>query len=70
MQPFQSECKKEAVQFAPGLSWMVYTETVPHSVIAGQYALEQTFLVESEAMVIPGSAPVNLLESMVGARLV
>jgi len=67
---FQSECRKEEVKFAPGSSWMVYTETVPHSVIAGQYALEQSFLVEPEAMVVPGSAPVNVLESMVGARLV
>jgi len=67
---FQSECKKEEIQFAPGSSWMVYTETVPHSVVAGQYALEQTFLVDPEAMVIPGSAPIAVLEAMAGARLV
>jgi hypothetical protein len=67
---FQRDCVKESVQFPPGSSWMVYTETVPHAVLAGQYALEQTFLVEREAMVTPESAPVSILEKMAGAPLV
>lgn len=67
---FQLGCAREKVQFAPGSSWMVYTETVPHAVLAGQYALEQTFLVDPEAMVVAESAPVRILERMVGARLV
>ncbi len=67
---FQAECVREEVQFAPGSSWMVYTETVPHAVLAGQYALEQTFLVDPAAMVTPESAPVAVLEKMAGARLV
>jgi 3-deoxy-D-manno-oct-2-ulosonic acid (Kdo) hydroxylase len=67
---FQGVCAKEYFQFAPGSSWMVYTETVPHAVLAGQYALEQTFLVDPAAMVTPESAPVRVLEKMAGARLV
>lgn len=67
---FQRECRKEEIRFAPGSSWMVFTETVPHAVIAGQYALEQTLLVEPEATVVPDSAPVAVLEAMAGARLV
>jgi hypothetical protein len=67
---FQSSCVREEVQFAPGSSWMVYTETVPHAVLAGQYALEQTFLVDPSAMVTPESAPVAVLEKMAGAKLV
>jgi 3-deoxy-D-manno-oct-2-ulosonic acid (Kdo) hydroxylase len=67
---FQESCAKEYVEFAPGSSWMVYTETVPHAVLAGQYALEQTFLVDPAAMVTPESAPVAVLEKMAGARLV
>jgi hypothetical protein len=67
---FQRDCVKESVQFPPGSSWMVYTETVPHAVLAGQYALEQTFLVDQAAMVTPESAPVAILEKMAGARLV
>ena len=67
---FQQSCVKEHVEFAPRSSWMVYTETVPHAVLAGQYALEQTFLVDPAAMVTPDSAPVAVLEKMAGARLV
>ncbi len=67
---FQRECTKESFQFPAGSSWMVYTETVPHSVHAGQYALEQTFLVRPEAMVTPESSPLAILEKMAGARLV
>jgi hypothetical protein len=67
---FQAHCVREHVQFAPGSSWMVYTETVPHAVIAGQYALEQTFLVDPDAIVTPDSAPIAILERMAGARLV
>ena len=66
---FQSSCKRQNVQFAPGSSWMVYTETVPHAVLAGQYALEQTFLVDPAAMVTPESAPIAILERMAGAKL-
>lgn len=67
---FQETCVREHLEFAPGSSWMVYTETVPHAVLAGQYALEQTFLVDPAAMVTPESAPVAVLEKMAGARLV
>jgi 3-deoxy-D-manno-oct-2-ulosonic acid (Kdo) hydroxylase len=67
---FQKSCVKEYFQFLAGSSWMVYTETVPHAVLAGQYALEQTFLVDPGAMVTPESAPVAVLEKMAGARLV
>jgi 3-deoxy-D-manno-oct-2-ulosonic acid (Kdo) hydroxylase len=65
---FQRTCHREAIQFPPGSSWMVYTETVPHAVLAGQYALEQTFLVDAAAMVTPESAPIAVLEKMAGTR--
>lgn len=61
---FQRTCVREQVKFAPGSSWMVYTETVPHAVLAGQYALEQTLLVDPAAMVTPESAPVAVLERL------
>jgi 3-deoxy-D-manno-oct-2-ulosonic acid (Kdo) hydroxylase len=67
---FQSNCRRENVKFAPGSSWMVYTETVPHAVLGGQYALEQTLLVDPGAMVTPDSAPIAVLEKMAGTRLV
>ncbi|HMD19702.1 MAG TPA: Kdo hydroxylase family protein [Alloacidobacterium sp.] len=67
---FQTNCPKHAFNFPPGTSWMVYTDTVPHAVLAGQYALEQTFLVSPEALVTPETSPLKVLEEIAGASLV
>ncbi len=67
---YQRDAHKESFGFAPGASWMVFTDTVPHAVLAGQYALEQTFLVDREAQVAPEHAPLTVLEEMAGTKLV
>ena len=67
---FQAESERYSFQFPAGSSWMVYTDTVPHAVLAGQYALEQTLLVEPAALVAPEHAPLTVLEAIAGARLV
>jgi hypothetical protein len=67
---FQAECRKEYLEFPPGSSWMVYTDMVPHAVLSGQYALEQTFLVEHGAMVSPEFSPLSVLQAMTHSTLV
>jgi hypothetical protein len=67
---YQAECVKYAWQFPAGSSWMVYTDTVPHAVLAGQYALEQTLLVNPEALVTPETSPLKVLEQIAGTALV
>lgn len=67
---YQQNCPKYEYKFPPGSSWMVYTDTVPHAVLAGQYALEQTFLVSPDAMVAPEFAPLRVLEEITAAKLV
>jgi len=67
---FQADCRKDYLQFPAGSSWMVYTDMVPHAVLSGQYALEQTFLVEHQAMVSPESSPLSVLEAMTHSALV
>ena len=67
---FQAECAKYPWQFPAGSSWMVYTDTVPHAVLAGQYALEQTLLVAPEALVTPETSPLKVLEGIAGTSLV
>jgi len=66
---WQAACKKYGFQFPPGSSWMVYTDTVPHAVLAGQYALEQTLLVAPQAMVRPEVSPLRVLEEIAQAVL-
>jgi hypothetical protein len=67
---FQAECAKYPWQFPAGSSWMVYTDTVPHAVLSGQYALEQTLLVEPDALVKPETSPLKVLEGIAGTTLV
>ncbi len=67
---YQAQGKREAWSFPPGSSWIVYTDMVPHAVLAGQYALEQTYLVAPEAMVAPEHSPLAVLQGMTGERLI
>ena len=48
---------------------MVYTDMVPHAVLAGQYALEQTYLIAPEAMIAPEHSPLRVLQAMTDASL-
>ncbi len=66
---FQKNSPKYNLEFPPGSCWMVYTDGVPHAVMSGQYALEQTFIIPPEALVSPQAAPVRVLESVTGTAM-
>lgn len=66
---YQEKYPKTRIEFPPGSSWLVYTDTVPHAVLTGRYAMEQTFIVPVDAMVTPQDAPIRVLESMCGTAL-
>lgn len=66
---YQESARSEEIAFPPGSSWMVFTDMVSHSVLAGQYALEQTFLISRDSLTIPGKAPVSILERIAGRAL-
>lgn len=66
---YQAQCTKYRYEFPPDATWMVFTDVVPHSVLSGQYALEQTFIVARESLVEPDAAPIAILESLSGKRL-
>ncbi len=66
---FQENAPKFELKFAPGCCWMVYTDGVPHAVMSGRYALEQTFIVPVEALVSPHAAPLNVLQDLTGTRM-
>lgn len=66
---FQERCPKMIHEFPPGSTWLVFTDSVPHAVLSGQFALEQTFIVRLEAMVTPQRAPLKILERLCGKKL-
>lgn len=65
---FQAQTKQR-LEFPPFSTWLVYTDTVPHAVMSGQFALEQTFIVPIDAMVAPEKSPIKVLESLCGQSL-
>jgi len=67
---FQKDSVSREVSFPPGCCWMVYTDGVPHAVLSGQYALEQTYIVPAQALVSPEAAPVKVLEAVTGKQMV
>ncbi len=67
---FQRNCFKERHEFPPVSTWIAFTDTVSHAVLSGQYALEQTFFVPIDSMIVPELSPLRILESIAGVPLV
>jgi hypothetical protein len=67
---FQKACPKDSWQFPPHSCWAVFTDQVSHAALAGQYALEQTFIVPRDALLCPDKAPVSILERLSGRNMV
>jgi hypothetical protein len=56
------------VAFAPGTTWVVFSDQVLHAVMSGQFMMEQTFWLPRR----PAAArtlPLRVLEQMTGRRL-
>lgn len=69
-QAYQQTGRKSKWEFSPNATWLVFTDMVPHAVLSGRYALEQTFLINRQALLHPEWAPYRVLEEMVGFRVV
>lgn len=67
---YQNESRKTRLEFPPGSAWLVYTDGVPHSVLSGQFALEQTFIIPFDSLVSPQNSPAGVLETMCEKSLI
>ncbi len=66
---YQASARSERIEFPPNATWMVFTDTVTHSVLSGQFALEQTFIVARESLQVPDRAPIAVLERLAGRAM-
>jgi hypothetical protein len=66
---YQTSAPAAEVTFAPGTTWMCFTDSVLHAAMAGRCALEQTFHIPVAAMASPERAPLRVLESLTGRPL-
>jgi hypothetical protein len=67
---YQQNAPRVALAFAPGTTWMCFTDVVLHAALAGRCALEQTFYLPVEAMAEPERSPLRVLERLTGRALV
>ncbi len=63
---FQQTCRKDRWEFPPNSTWIVFSDMVSHAVLSGQYALEQTFIIAKEDLVLPQKSPYNILKQLYG----
>lgn len=66
---YQDNCPKYRFDLPPGSTWLVFTDVVPHAVLAGRLALEQTVIVSRGSLANPANAPASILERLAGRSL-
>ena len=66
---FQARSPQTAIDFPAGSTWLAFTDHVSHAATAGQYQLEQTFLVPVQTMLDEHRSPLRILERLKGRRL-
>jgi hypothetical protein len=66
---FQKTAPQTTFDFPAGSTWLTFTDAVPHAAMAGQYQLEQTFLLPVPAMIDERRSPLRILERLKARRL-
>jgi len=66
---YQRNCPKYRFSLPPGSTWLVFTDMVPHAVLGGRLAFEQTVIVSRNSLENPFRAPSAILEKIAGQVL-
>ncbi len=66
---YQKDAPQAELFFAPGTTWMCFTDQVLHAALAGRCAFEQTFHLPVAAMADAEKSPIRTLERIAGRAL-
>jgi len=66
---FQQGSPQAHVDFAPGTTWVVFSDQVPHAAMGGQHMMEQTFYLDVAHQQRPETSPRSTLERLMGREL-
>jgi hypothetical protein len=66
---YQRNCPQQIVHFAPGTTWLCFSDQVMHAAVSGQHMLEQTIHLPIAALYQPDSSPLAILEKLCGRPL-
>jgi hypothetical protein len=61
---YQRNCPQQTVPFAPGSTWVCFSDQTSHAVMSGQFMLEQTLHPAVSVMQAPAKAPLAVLEAL------
>jgi hypothetical protein len=66
---FQEHAPRKLWYFKPGTAWLLFSDTISHAELRGQYALEHSFFVAPETLALPAESPPMLLERACGINV-
>ena len=66
---FQKDSPQQHVDFAPGTTWVCFSDQVLHAAMGGQHMMEQTFYLDASDLAHPANAPLAILERLTGRPL-
>jgi len=66
---YQHDCVQEIAHFAPGTTWLCFSDQVMHAAVSGQYMLEQTIHLPVSALYDAKRSPLATLERLTGRTL-
>ncbi len=67
---YQGGCVQEVAHFAPGTTWLCFSDQVMHAAVSGQFMLEQTIHLPVSALYDAKRSPLATLERLTGRKLV
>ena len=66
---YQRDCAQQVARFAPGTTWLCFSDQVMHAAVSGQYMLEQTIHLPQAALYEPMHSPLAILRRLTGRTL-
>jgi hypothetical protein len=66
---YQRSAPQADIDFAPGTTWVVFSDQVLHAAMGGQFMMEQTFYLPPTGLLQPENAPLATLERLLGRPL-
>lgn len=59
---FQERAARKLWHFKPGAAWLLFSDTISHAELRGQFALEHSYFVAPPTLALPDESPPSLLE--------
>lgn len=67
---YQRTSPQRAVDFAPGTTWICFSDQVMHAAMSGRFLFEQTYRLPLSVIAEPEASPLPILERLTGRSLV